>query len=74
MNNLDMLDKGIQEKQTVDIESAHGKMSSVQVHEFDLPRGNLMAYYPEANALAGPHFDPRSMTPNFKSIAVRLKI
>ncbi|WDR03852.1 hypothetical protein PSQ19_07400 [Devosia algicola] len=39
---------------------------------FDLPRGSAMAYYPEANVLAGRDVDPRSRTPAFKSIAVTL--
>ncbi len=56
----------------VDIVSKHGTMNALTVCPFDLPAGNLMAYYPEANVLIGRETDPRSQTPAFKSVAVQL--
>jgi anaerobic selenocysteine-containing dehydrogenase len=56
----------------VDVISPTGTMVNVVVQQFDLPQGSVMAYYPEANVLAEHHLDPRSLTPNFKSIAVRV--
>ena len=46
--------------------------STVSVKAFDLPQGNLAVYYPEANRLTARSTDPRSHTPNFKSVAVRV--
>lgn len=63
---------GLEMNVPVIIESEHGKMCEVQIHEFDLPTSNVMAYYPEANILIGREADPRSKTPAFKSVAVRI--
>lgn len=57
----------------VDLVSAHGAMRGLIALPFDLSRGSLLAYYPEANALTGRERDPRSQTPGFKSTPVRLK-
>lgn len=70
MNSTDMLELGVEKNARVDLASAFGEMKNVVVYPFDLPRGNVMAYYPEANVLTGSRHDPRSKTPNFKSIAV----
>jgi len=56
----------------IDLKSPHGEMLNVKVFSFNVPRGNLMAYYPEANVLIGTAHDPRSKTPAFKSVAVRV--
>jgi anaerobic selenocysteine-containing dehydrogenase len=72
MNKDDMKLLGKQPGESVDIESPNGCMKQVKLFEFDLPRGNLMAYYPEANILTGNKRDPRSKTPAFKSVAVRI--
>jgi anaerobic selenocysteine-containing dehydrogenase len=63
---------GLLAGQRVDIHSADGEMRGLKVHPFDLPPGNLMAYYPEANVLTDRSRDPRSQTPRFKSIPVAL--
>jgi len=57
----------------VDVVSPYGRMAAVTVYPFDLPEGDLMAYYPEANILIGLEQDPRSKTPAFKSVSVRLE-
>ncbi|MCV6637237.1 FdhF/YdeP family oxidoreductase [Candidatus Albibeggiatoa sp. nov. NOAA] len=57
----------------VNIVSQYGKMEQVTLHAFDLPEDNLMAYYPEANCLIGLESDPRSKTPAFKSVDVRIE-
>lgn len=54
----------------VTLRSPYGTMKNLEVIPFDLPAGNLMAYYPEANVLIGTEHDPRSKTPAFKSVAV----
>ena len=74
MNKEDIVSLGINEGNTVRIKSAYGEMQNVKVFAFDLPRGNIMAYYPEANVLIGTAHDPRSKTPAFKSVAVRIDL
>lgn len=70
MNRDDMEKLGIEEGGRLDIESHEGKMSAVQVKRYDIPSGNLMAYFPEANVLIGTERDLRSQTPAFKSVPV----
>lgn len=72
MNNEDIMALGINPGDYVDITSSCGKMAAVKVFAFDLPQGNAMAYYPEANCLIGTERDPRSKTPAFKSVAVAI--
>jgi len=60
--------------QRITLCSEQGEMQNLSVQEFDLPAGNMMAYYPEANVLTGRKTDPRSKTPAFKSIPVTVKI
>lgn len=72
MNHEDIAALNLTSGESIDITSAYGKMSAVKVFAFDLPRGNVMAYYPEANVLIGTAHDPRSKTPAFKSVAVAL--
>ena len=49
-----------------------GQMDNVAVLPFNLPPGNCMTYYPEANILTGTTVDPRSRTPSFKSTPVTM--
>ncbi|MEM9208435.1 MAG: molybdopterin dinucleotide binding domain-containing protein, partial [Pseudomonadota bacterium] len=56
----------------VNLTSEHGHMHGVTVYAHALPRGNAMAYFPEANCLTGTSVDPRSMTPAFKHTTVRV--
>lgn len=72
MNNEDMQQLGLTPGDAVDLRSAIGEMHGLKVFEFNLPRGNLLAYYPEANVLIGTEHDPRSKTPAFKSVAVQV--
>jgi len=65
---------GVQPGQKVTLRSASGEMRDLEVLEFNLPAGNIMAYYPEANVLAGREVDSRSKTPAFKSIAVAMDL
>lgn len=44
----------------------------VRVAIVDIRAGNLAMYYPEANALVPRMIDPRSKTPAFKNVAVRI--
>ncbi len=73
MNLEDMSRLELKEGDMIDIYSDFGRMEGVSVYEFDLPAGNMMAYFPEANILCGTGADPRSKTPAFKSIPVRVE-
>lgn len=72
MNPEDMLKLSLKENDRVTVQSATGQLEQLWATGFDLPPGNVMMYYPEANALIGLEVDPRSQTPAFKSIPVRI--
>ena len=74
MNAQDALELGTQQGERVNLVSNNGVMSGVRVHLFDLPRGCIAAYYPEANVLTGREADPRSHTPAFKSVEVTIEV
>ncbi len=72
MNGDDVDALKLEPGQTVDLRSAHGEMLGLTVYRFDVPKGNALVYYPEANALTGTEHDPRSKTPAFKSTPVSI--
>ena len=47
-------------------------MEAVELYPFDVPEGDLLAYYPEANVLVNTDVDPRSKTPAFKAVKVSI--
>ena len=73
MNPSDINAMGAEPGDFISLKSQHGEMHNVKIFSFNLPRGNVLAYYPEANVLIGTEHDPRSKTPAFKSVAVRLE-
>ena len=73
MNANDIERLKIHEGDRVIVKSNHGKMTGVKVYEFDLPVGNVMMYFPEANVLIGRERDIRSKTPAFKNVNVSIK-
>ena len=73
ISEADMHSLGINNGDLVNIISASGRMEKVKAYAFEIPNGNLLAYYPEANVLTEHKLDPRSKTPNFKSVAVRIE-
>ena len=72
MNRDDMAELGLDEGHLADVRSEQGVMQGVTVYAFDVPRGNMMAYFPEANILTRTDIDPRSRTPSFKSTPVSI--
>ncbi|NND39413.1 MAG: FdhF/YdeP family oxidoreductase [Pseudomonadales bacterium] len=74
LNREDMRQLGISNGAIVALRSAYGRMPDLRAQGFDLPRGNVMAYYPEANILIGTERDARSQTPAFKSVSVALEL
>jgi anaerobic selenocysteine-containing dehydrogenase len=63
---------GLNEGDTVTVTSATGSLDVVVV-EVDIRPGNTAMYYPEANVLVDRTLDPESLTPAFKSVAVRVE-
>ncbi|MEI7932389.1 MAG: FdhF/YdeP family oxidoreductase [Alphaproteobacteria bacterium] len=72
MNAGDLADHGLGDGDIATLESDHGRMEDVTVRVYDIARGGVMAYFPEANVLTGTAVDPRSKTPAFKSTPVRI--
>jgi len=70
MNAYDISALGLQIGGRAHVRSSFGEMRGVEVYAFGLPRGDVMAYYPEANVLTSTEVDPRSRTPGFKSTPV----
>ncbi len=68
----DMDALGVSSGYRVQAVSQHGELDNLYVQAFDLPKGSVLAYYPEANVLTGTTCDPRSKTPNFKSVPIKL--
>jgi anaerobic selenocysteine-containing dehydrogenase len=66
----DLASLGLSRGDRVSVRSAQGTMTGMEVVPFDLPAGNLMAYFPEANVLTATAVDARSHTPSFKATAV----
>jgi len=73
MNASDMALLGIADGGKAHISSKSGRMDNVTVHAFDIAEGGIMAYFPEANILTARTIDPRSKTPNFKSVPVQIE-
>lgn len=72
MNQHDIDALGLEPGRTVTMTSKHGEMRNLLIYPFDVPRGDVMAYYPEANMLTGTQVDPRSRTPSFKYTKVEI--
>lgn len=72
INQQAAMELGVSEGDIVDIRSDYGEMRQVAVKLFNLPKNCIAAYYPEANVLSSRVMDPRSHTPQFKSIPVSL--
>ncbi|MDM0015036.1 molybdopterin dinucleotide binding domain-containing protein, partial [Variovorax sp. J22P168] len=83
LNAEDLAERGIAPGERVDLEAvpfdgeAPGPAAVLRrltAVAYDIPRGSAGAYYPEANLLVRlGHRDPRSGTPSYKSVPVRLK-
>tara|TARA_R110002096_G_scaffold189440_2_gene370090 strand:- start:39 stop:1436 length:1398 start_codon:yes stop_codon:yes gene_type:complete len=73
MNAEDMSNIGLISGSKANIKNANGVMEAVTVEAFNLARGSVMAYFPEANILTATTIDVRSKTPNFKSVPVEVE-
>jgi molybdopterin-dependent oxidoreductase alpha subunit len=73
MNQDDIDARGLSIDQPVTVKSASGAMTRIRVRVTDIPRGNAVMYYPEANLLVGRAVDPKSRTPAFKATLVTVE-
>jgi molybdopterin-dependent oxidoreductase alpha subunit len=74
MNPLDIKELSLSENQRVDLVTKTGRLQNLAVKAFDIHRGNIMTYYPEANVLTNVAVDEASKTPAFKSLAVSIEV
>ncbi|HLV90333.1 MAG TPA: molybdopterin dinucleotide binding domain-containing protein, partial [Acidimicrobiia bacterium] len=67
MSPADIERLGLAEDVRVTVIGEAGSMEGVLVRSIDIPPGNCVMYYPEANALLPRTVDPESRTPAFKN-------
>ena len=72
MNKEDMMRMGLLEDERVVVKSETGQINNILARSFEIKRGTVLMYYPEANALISQKVDPMSRTPGFKSAVVRI--
>ncbi len=78
MNPVDMKEMGLEQQEVVDLTSLYDGVKRTahkfKVVPYDIPPGNLAAYFPETNPLVPHnHFAEKSRTPISKSIRVRIQ-
>lgn len=66
MSVADIVRLGLVIDQVVTVKGEAGRVDGLLVREIDIPPGNCVMYYPEANALLSRSVDPDSLTPAFK--------
>jgi molybdopterin-dependent oxidoreductase alpha subunit len=78
INEEDLRERGLQHGDCVDIETALDfpmtlRMRNITVAAYDIARGSVATYYPEANCLIPlSYHDGASGTPSYKSVPVRI--
>lgn len=73
MNAADIDRLGLRVDERVRVSSSTGALSNLLVRAFDIPAGNAVMYYPEANTLIPRVADAASRTPSFKNVVVRVE-
>jgi len=73
MSGEDIARLGLKESERVTVRSRSGEMRGILVREAEIRPGNAAMYYPEANVLVPQEADPRSRTPAFKNVPVRVE-
>ena len=77
MNEQDMQSQGLQKRDVVDLHSHYGQVRRTAerfiVIPYDIPAGNLAAYFPETNVLIpNDQYADKSHTPISKSVVVTI--
>jgi molybdopterin-dependent oxidoreductase alpha subunit len=81
VNAADLEANGLEHGDAIDVETALNypsgesrRLTGYTAIAYDIARGSVAAYYPEANCLVPlEHHDPQSGTPSYKSIPVRIR-
>jgi molybdopterin-dependent oxidoreductase alpha subunit len=73
MSPTDVERLGLRVDDRVTVRTGTGALSNVLVRTTDVPPGNAVMYYPEANVLIPRTADARSGTPAFKNVVVRIE-
>ncbi len=73
MHPDDIAALGLRDGARVTVRSATGAMPDIRVAAYDIARGCAAMYYPEANVLVGTRVDPKSGTPAYKNVRVRVE-
>lgn len=73
MNKEDIERMGLVLDQPVTVKSDTGALGKILVRVCDIPPGNAVMYYPEANTLVPRKIDPASKTPAFKGALVTVE-
>ena len=72
MNTADISRMGLRHDRKVTVESDTGELKDILVREFDIRAGSALMYYPEANVLIPRTVDPKSRTPAYKMVLIRI--
>jgi len=70
MNDSDIARLGLCVDQPVDVSSETGSLPGAIVRSIEIPPGNAVMYFPEANVLIPRIADSRSKTPAFKNVVI----
>ena len=70
MNADDLTRLGLERDDLVSVRNDVGGLTNVRARPYDIPPGNAMMYYPEANVLIPKSVDAKSKTPAFKNTVV----
>lgn len=78
MNKQDVIDKGLQKGSLVKLcnnyDNVNREVSGFTVVPYDIPKGCVATYFPEANPLVPLHLQARiSQTPSSKSVKVKIE-
>ncbi|MHC5113161.1 MAG: FdhF/YdeP family oxidoreductase [Planctomycetota bacterium] len=73
MSAADRRERGLEIDQRVRVVSETGALANVRVRHADIPPGNAVMYFPEANVIVPKTADARSKTPAFKNTVVRVE-
>ncbi|WP_419189458.1 FdhF/YdeP family oxidoreductase [Stieleria marina] len=74
MHSDDMKRFGLTHDQLVTVASDTGALKNIRARGYDDIRcGNALMYYPEANVLVSRYADPKSKTPAFKGVVIRIE-
>jgi anaerobic selenocysteine-containing dehydrogenase len=72
MNAADMQARGLSDGDRVAVTSQTGEIKNIRVAAYNIAPRCAAMYYPEANILVGSSVDPKSGTPAFKNVRVKV--